>query len=448
MPYILNGEKEKKAMLEAIGAASIGELFAHLPPPVLAMGPAGLGPGLSELEVKKHLSALARENRPLESFNSFLGAGYYDHYVPAAVDFILSHSQFLTAYTPYQAECSQGILQAIYEYQTYISILTGMDAANASLFDGASSAAESALMAMRLTRRDKIVVAGALHPEYLQVVNTYLKGLNSTVRAVNFSKDGLVDFNLLKDALDDTTAAVILQSPNFFGLLEDVHNIATIAKSVGALTVAVVNPFSLGLLRPPAGMGADIVCGEGQPLGGSLNFGGPGFGFMAVRKEYLRQMPGRIVGRSKDLDGNTAYCLTLAAREQHIRREKATSNICSNHSFNAIAAAVYFAVVGKEGFKRAAALSFSSAQYLYKRLKEMRGVRLVFSDKFFNEFVWEIDNARKILNQLREKGIVAGYYLGKDFPAFNNCVLTCCTEKKTKEEIDSLVNTLALILHG
>ena len=316
MPYILNGAKETQEMLKTIGAKSTDELFASIPFSVRLKNGLGLEAGLSELEVKKHVTALARENKTLDSFNSFLGAGYYDHYVPSAVNFILSHSQFLTAYTPYQAECSQGILQAIYEYQSYICILTGMDVSNASMFDGASSVAESALMAMRLTRRSKIVVAGSLHPEYLQVLNSYLTGIDNKAHVVDFCKEGHVDFNLLKDAVDGQTAAVIIQTPNFFGIIEDTHNIVTIAKSAGALTIAVVNPMSLGVLNSPAQWGVDIICGEGQPLGGSLNFGGPGFGFMAAKKDHLRQMPGRIVGRTKDTQGRTAYCLTLQAREQ------------------------------------------------------------------------------------------------------------------------------------
>ncbi len=448
MPYILNGDKETREMLKAVGVTAPERLFDVLPAAVRLNEPLKAGAGASELKVKKEMTALARKNKPLERYNAFLGAGCYDHYVPAAVDFILSHSSFLTAYTPYQAECSQGILQAIYEYQSYICLLTGMDVANASVFDGASALAESALAAMRFTRRSKVVVAGAVHPEYLAVINTYLSGIKVTPVRVDFSNQGVIDFNALKDAVDADTACVIFQSPNFFGLVEDADSLATLVKHAGALLVMAANPFAMALLKPPAQAGVDIVCGEGQSLGGGLNFGGPGFGFMAAKNDYLRQMPGRIVGKTKDHHGREAYCLTMQAREQHIRREKATSNICSNQSFNAIAAAVYLAVTGREGFRAAADKSFSGAHYLYDRLKVMRGVKLVFGPRFFNEFVWEVENAVKVLARLKERGIVAGYHLGKEFALYKNCVLSCCTEKKSKEEIDNFVNTLALILHG
>jgi len=448
MPYILNGDKDVKEMLKTVGVRTVDELYSHLPDAIKLREGVDLPKGLSELDTRRKVTALAEKNKTLGRYNSFLGAGYYDHYVPSAVNFLISHSNFLTAYTPYQPECSQGILQAIYEYQSYICLLTGMDVSNASMFDGASSAAEAVLMALRISRKQKIVVAGLLHPEYAQVLNTYLSGLNLKVVEVPAAANGAIDLKALQGALDSDTGVCLFQSPNFFGLIEDIEKISALAKANNTLTVMATNPMSLGLLKAPGTLGVDIVCGEGQPLGGSLNLGGPGFGFLAAKNDCLRQMPGRIVGKTKDRDGRTAYCLTLAAREQHIRREKATSNICSNQSLNAITAAVYLSVLGKEGFKSAAANSCANAQYLYKRLKEMRGVSLPYSNLFFNEFVWTTENAINILNRLKEKGIVGGYYLGKDFVNHKNAVLSCCTEKKSKEEIDTFINTLALILHG
>jgi glycine dehydrogenase subunit 1 len=303
-------------------------------------------------------------------------------------------------------------------------------------------------MALRISRKFKIVLAGAIHPEYRRVLTTYLSGLNFTVVEVVASGNGVIDLKELQGAIDVDTGVCFFQSPNFFGLIEDVEKICTSAKAKSILTAMAVNPVSLGLFKSPGELGVDIVCGEGQPLGGTLNLGGPGFGFLAAKNDCLRQMPGRIVGKTKDREGRIAYCLTLAAREQHIRREKATSNICSNQSLNAIIAAVYLSVVGKEGFRAAAVNSCANAQYLYKRLKEMRGVSLPYSNIFFNEFIWTTENAVNILNRLKEKNILGGYYLGNDFTNHKNSILSCCTEKKSKEEIDSFVNTLALILHG
>jgi len=448
MPYILNSEKDTREMLKTIGIADAGALFAHLPKGIKLDDGLDLPKGLSELEAKKRIQGLASKNKTVDHYNSFLGAGYYDHYVPSAVNFILSHSNFLTAYTPYQPECSQGILQAIYEYQSYICLLTGMDVSNASMFDGASAAAEGGLMALRVTRKNKIVVAGNIHPEYRKVLNTYLSGMPFKVVDVALDSSGLLNIAALNNAIDADTGVCLFQSPNFFGLIEDIAKLSALAKERGVLTVMATNPISLGLLKAPGVMGIDIVCGEGQPLGGSLNFGGPGFGFLAAKESCLRQMPGRIVGRTKDRNGKSAYCLTLAAREQHIRRDKATSNICSNQSLNAITAAVYLSVLGKNGFKAVAYNSSSNAQYLYDRLTQMRGVRLPYGKAFFNEFVWECDDVLMVLNKLKEKGIIGGYYLGNDFTQYKNAVLTCCTEKKTKNEMDDFINTLALILHG
>lgn len=446
MPHILNTEVQIREMLEVIGVSSVEDLYSQIPCEIKLKDSLNLPPGFSEFEVKKKIEALSEKNTPLRKFNSFLGAGCYDHYVPAALPFILSQSGFLTAYTPYQAECSQGILQAIYEYQTYMCFLTGMDVSNASLFDGASALAEAVLMALRITHRKKILIPKSLHPEYRQTLKTYLSGFNFKLQEVDFSKDGFIDILRLEKLLDDDTACFVLQNPNFFGMIEEAGKTVEILKQRRVLSVMVTNPLSLAFLKEPSSLGVDIVCGDGQPLGGRLNFGGPSFGFLAARKDYVRQMPGRIVGKTEDKDGKSAYCLTLQTREQHIRREKATSNICSNHSLQAIGAAVYLSLMGKEGFRKVACNSFNNAHYLYQRLKTLKGVNLPFPDKFFHEFVWEVQNAANLINKLYKKRIIAGYYLGKVYQQFKNGILSCCTEKKSKEDIDNFVDALREVL--
>ena len=448
MPYILNTKEDVKEMLEAIGASSVDELYSLLPSKVKLDTPLNMPDSKSEQEVKRVVKELAEKNNPIEKFNSFLGAGCYDHYIPAALPFILSRSQFLTAYTPYQAECSQGILQTIYEYQSFLCLLTGMDVSNASLFDGASALSEAILMSLRITKRKKIILAGAIHPEYKETLYTYLSSFDFIIHEIEVGDDGLVDKEALKRTIDDDTASCLFSSPNFFGLVEDVGELSAIARSRGSLTVMLANPLSLAILKEPGLLGVDIVCGDGQPLGGRLNFGGPSFGFLTTAKDYLRQMPGRIVGKTKDREGSDAYCLTLQAREQHIRREKATSNICSNQSLNAIAAAIYLSLIGRGGLKDLALYSLSNTQYLYQRLKEVRGVKIPYSSCIFNEFVWETEDAPRIIGELYKKNIIAGYYLGSKFDQYKNSILSCCTEKKSKEEMDNFVNTLAEVLHG
>ncbi|UCC95505.1 MAG: aminomethyl-transferring glycine dehydrogenase subunit GcvPA [Candidatus Omnitrophota bacterium] len=435
-------------MLKAIGIDSIEELYSQLPARIKLTKPLNLSSGLSEHKTKKRVSALAKKNVPAEEFNSFLGAGCYDHYVPSVVPFILSSSQFLTAYTPYQPECSQGALQAIYEYQSYMCLLTGMDISNASLLDGASAFAEAVLMSLRITKKKKVIVAGIFHPEYRQTLKAYLAGFDFVIREIAEGTDGLVDTEALKQALDNDTGCCAFSSPNFFGLIEDAPKLADIAKRYGTLTVLVTNPISLAILKEPGAFGVDIVCGDGQPLGSGLNFGGPSFGYLATKKEYTRQMPGRLVGKTTDREGKCAYCLTLQTREQHIRREKATSNICSNQSLNAIGAAVYLALMGPQGLRNSALCSFNNTLYLYNQLKPLKKINLPFGPRIFNEFVWEVKNAQKIIEQLYRRNIIAGYYLGEQFPEYKNGILSCCTEKKTKEEIDELVGVLREVPGG
>jgi len=448
MPYILNTQEDLSQMLRVIGASSVDELYRQLPSQIRLKTPLNLPAGLSELDARRTIKALSDKNIPLDEFNSFLGAGCYDHYVPAALDFIVSQSQLLTAYTPYQAECSQGILQAIYEYQSYICLLTGMDVSNASLLDGASSLAEAVLMSLRINKRRRIIVPSNLHPEYLKTLYTYLTGFDFVIGELAVGDNGLINPDSVREQITEGLGCWVIQSPNFFGLVENVSELANLAKEKGALVVMVTNPLSLALFKEPVKLGVDIVCGDGQPLGGSLQFGGSSFGFLATKNEYIRQVPGRIVGKTKDREGNCAYCLTLQAREQHIRREKATSNICSNQSLNAISAAVYLSLVGREGFKSAADYSFNNTQYLYKRLKEVRGVNIPYGPGVFNEFLWEVEDSENIFARLYEEKIIAGYLVGEIFPEHRKGILSCCTEKKTKDDIDQLVYYLAETLHG
>jgi glycine dehydrogenase subunit 1 len=446
MPYILNTNQDIKEMLNAIGVSCAEELYSQLPIQIKLTKALDLPEGLSEEKTKRIIEALAQRNKPLKQFNSFLGAGCYQHYIPAALEPLISRTEFLTAYTPYQAESSQGILQAIYEYQTYICLLSGMDVSNASLFDGASSLAESALMALRLTQRKKILVSSATYPQYLQTLKTYLSGRDFKIEEINFDKNGLLDIGLLRKSLDNDTACFAFQSPNFFGNIENIPEISSVTKEKGAISVLVTSPMVLALLKEPAKQGVDIVCGDGQELGGPLNFGGPSFGFLATKNDFLRQLPGRIVGKTIDKNGNSAYCLTLQAREQHIRREKATSNICSNQSLNAIMAAIYLSLMGKEGLEEVALYSLNAAHYLYQRLKETGKIKFPFSSVFFNEFVWKIDCADKIINKLYKKNIIAGLDLGKFYPQLKDCILSYCSEIKTKEEIDNFVELLKEVL--
>lgn len=442
MPYILNTQKEIKEMLNCINLNSIEDLYSHLPKEIILEKSLNLPMGLSELEVKKIIEKLAQKNQPIKNFNSFLGAGCYDHYIPSACNYILSRSEFSTPYTPYQAECSQGALQAIYEYQSYICLLTGMDVSNASLFDGASSLAESVLMSLRITQRKKVLIASSIHPEYRQTLKTYLSGLDVGIEEIGFEREGSLDIKNLKKYLNDEVSCLAIQSPNFFGIIEKINLISPIVKEKKAQLILVTYPLSLAILKEPAYLGVDIVCGDGQPLGGSLNFGGPTFGFLATKNEFLRQIPGRIVGKTIDKDGKICYCLTLQTREQHIRREKATSNICTNQSLNAIGAAIYLSLLGKEEFTKVASYSLNLAHFLYNELKKLKNVELPFSTQFFNEFVWKINDAKKVIDKLYKKKIIAGLYLGNFYPQLENCILSCCTEKKTKEEIFEFIKAL------
>lgn len=446
MPYIPHTEQQIKEMLAVVGVADVEELFDSVPAAVRLRQPFDIPEGLSEQDMRAAMQRLAARNTTLDQCNAFLGAGCYDHYVPAAVPALLARAEFLTAYTPYQPEISQGTLQALYEYQSYMCALTGMDVSNAGLFDGASALAESVLMALRITGRRRVILANTIHPQYRQVVRTYTAGINCVIEEVGCDDSGSINQNALAAMCTEDTACVCAQNPNFFGVVEDAAPIAALAHARRALMVMCVNPFSLAVLASPRQAGADIACGDGQPFGCGLNFGGNSFGFLTTRQEYVRQMPGRIIGRTVDTKGRQAFCLTLAAREQHIRRQHATSNICSNQSLSTIGAAIYLGLMGTTGLTNAAAAAIQKAHYLQERLCAIDGVRMYFSGPFFNEFTWEVPHARRVVAALHKKNIIAGFLAGNDYPHMKQCVISCCTETKTQADIDAYIEAVRKIL--
>jgi glycine dehydrogenase subunit 1 len=385
------------------------------------------------------MSGLAGQNANVDEYACFLGGGIYDHYIPSVVDHVLRRSEFYTAYTQYQPEISQGYLQALWEYQSLICELTGMAVANASLYDGGTALAEAAMMAAGATGRSELLVANTIHPHYRTVLSTYAIDRGYTISELGY-QDGQINSNELQSKLSKTTAAILLQSPNFFGCIEEVETIAAMAHAQGALVIAAVDPISLGLLEAPGKLGVDIVVGEGQSLGLPLAFGGPYLGFFATTEKLMRKMPGRIVGQTTDQEGKRGFVLTLQAREQHIRREKATSNICSNEALCALAAAVYLSTVGKEGFKQIAALSSQKARYAHKQLIAVTGCEAVFSAPFFKEFVVRLNQPVAEFNkQLLQDKIIGGLDLGRHYPELSGCTLIAVTEKRSRQEIDRLV---------
>jgi len=429
--------------LAKIGLSSPAELFSCLPKEVKLKKKLDLPSPLSEPELEEYMKSLAQKNS-YSQFLSFLGAGAYPHFIPAVVDYLSSRGEFVSPYTPYQPEVSQGTLQLIFEFQTLICQLTGMDAANASLYDGASGAAEAVLMADRLQRKSKVLVARSLHPHYREVIKTYTKNLNIRVEEIECSPKGELDFEDLSQKLDKQTTAVVCQSPNFLGVIEDVEKISALAHDHQALSVVVVaESISLGLLEAPGHLGADIVTGEGQSFGLPLSFGGPYLGFMACLKEFMRQFPGRIAGQTKDVDGRKGYVLTLSTREQHIRRERATSNICTNQAWCALRATIFLETLGKRGLKELAWQNIQKAHYAQKKLTEIKGVKKRFEGNYFNEFVLELPKPWSTVEaQLKEKRIIGGLDLEKYYPELKNCVLVCVTELHKKAEIDALADNL------
>lgn len=440
MSYISNTGSDVKAMLGAIGVRSVDTLFEDIPPEIRIRNLSGIPSALSEFEADSLMKKIARENRGLFCL---AGAGSYSHHVPAAVDHLSSRSEFFTAYTPYQPEVSQGTLAAIFEYQTMICRLTGMDVANASMYDGATLCAEACLMAVRSSGKRKILIAGTVHPHYREVLLTYARAAEIEMMETAPS-EGVISCDRFDRVVDDETAAVVIQSPNFFGLIEDVNRIAGCAHDKGALVIVVVaEAMSLGLLRAPGELGADIVCGEGQSFGNYPGFGGPGLGILAVKEKFMRRIPGRLVGKTVDAEGNTAFCLTLQTREQHIRRENATSNICSNEGLCALRAAIYLSLQGKN-LRSLAEFNHRLTRYLEKRLSGI-GITTVFSRPFFNEILVRCPDADRVMSAMRDEGYLFGVNIAEWYPDMQDCILLCCTECVSVEEIDRMVETLGRV---
>ncbi len=445
MHYFPLTNEERQEMLDTIGVENFGQILT--PIPAKLKNPAlDIPPHLSEIEINRLLGDLAAKNLHCKNRSSFLGAGAYDHFSPSIVNEIISRNEFYTAYTPYQAEASQGTLQAIFEYQSLICELTGMDVSNGSHYDGATALAEAALLSLTKTQRAKILIARSVHPDYRRVVQTYVERPGHQIEEIPFLADGNLDKEFLKKKLTNEVASVIIASPNFLGLVEDLEGLSDQIHQNGSLFILVSNPLSHGFYKTPAELGADISCGEGQPLGIPMSYGGPWLGFFATKRELVRQIPGRLVGLTKDSDGKRAFCLTLQAREQHIRREKAASNICTNQALCALAACVYMAAMGKAGIRQVAELNIENAVYLRREIAKLRGFKILTAGPIFNEFsvicpkpVSDIN--RELLNQ----GIIGGYNASKKYDELENTMVICATETKTKEELDRFVKVLGQV---
>ncbi|WP_174734152.1 aminomethyl-transferring glycine dehydrogenase subunit GcvPA [Mesobacillus harenae] len=439
--YLPLTEQDKKSMLSTIGISSVDELFNDIPEKVRFKGEYNIKSAKPETALMKELALMAGKNADLKMNISFLGAGVYDHYMPVIVDHVISRSEFYTAYTPYQPEISQGELQAIFEFQTMICELTGMDVANSSMYDGGTALAEAAMLSAGQTKRKKVLISSAVHPESRDVVKSYAKGQYIEVIEIP-QKDGVTNLDALKELMNDEIAAVIVQYPNFFGRMEPMKELEEVIHSHKSMFVVSSNPLSLGVLTPPGKFGADIVVGDAQPFGIPAAFGGPHCGYFAVTSKLMRKVPGRLVGQTVDEEGRRGFVLTLQAREQHIRRDKATSNICSNQALNALAASVAMTAIGKKGVREMALANIQKAHYAKKVFKE-NGFELVFEGPSFNEFVVKLSKPVKEVNQnLIKKGIIGGYDLGRDYQELEQHMLVAVTELRTKEEIDTFVNEL------
>jgi len=427
-PYVANTDADHRAMMRKIGVGSIEELFEDIPEK-LRHAQFKLPSPLSELELKKKLNQLASLNASLDDYACFLGGGSYRHFIPSTVEHVISRSELYTAYTPYQAEVSQGTLQSTYEYQSLACQLTGMEVSNAGMYDGSTAAAEAAIMACMITKRGKVAVSTTINPTYRDVISTYVKGRNLSIEAVE-----------LNSSLSSDCACLVAQQPNFFGYLEEMEAHAQKAHDIGALFIAIVDPISLGMFKPPGRYGADIAVADGQALGNRTSFGGPGLGVFTCRQEYLRQMPGRIVGKTVDVEGKPGYVMTLVTREQYIRRERATSNICTSEGLMALAAAVYLATLGKSGLRHVAELCYHKAHYAADKIAKLKGYSLVFPKPFFKEFAIRCPVAPSEINRaLFKAGIIGGLDVSY---MIDNSVLLCVTEVNTKQEIDRLVEIL------
>jgi len=446
MPFMPMTDKNYREMLQAIGVSDFEELLQAIPKGIRHKGKLNLKEPLSEYEVTRLLEETASQNENASTHLCFLGGGAYDHFIPAAVGHIISRSEFYTSYTPYQPEVSQGTLQAIYEYQTMIARLTGMDVANASLYDGASAMAEAALLMQAHTGRGDILISQSVHPYYRRVVKTYCHRAGIVLKEIGI-RGGVTDLETLGAATGTAAAGLLLQHPNFFGNLEPVVDAGKRIHQAGGLFAVSVDPISLGVLKPPGEYGADVATGEGQALGNALNFGGPYLGIFAVRQEFVRRMPGRLVGVTRDTQNRRGFVLTLQTREQHIRREKATSSICSNEQLCALAATVYMALMGKEGFPKVANLCLQKAHYLADRLAELKGVKLLFNAPFFKEFVIQTPmKADALIREMRKERIFAGIDMGRFDYGIEKALLVAVTEKRTRQDMDRYVEALKKIL--
>jgi glycine dehydrogenase subunit 1 len=443
MRYISNTAAQQREMLAAIGAGSIEDLLSRIPPKARLSHPLNVPAAMAEGDLVRHLRRLSAKNANADDFACFLGGGSYDHTVPSPINHLISRGEFFTAYTPYQPEASQGTLRSIFEYQTMMAELAGMDVANASLYDGASSLAEAVLMAHAVTERNTTVLSKGVNPLYRQVVETYVEGPGLRLRSAALG-DGATDLDALRKVVNAQTAAVVIQYPNFFGCLEDVKAVGEIAHAAGALLVVAADPVNLALLTPPGALGADIVVGEGQGLGVPMTFGGPNLGVFAVKHELVRRMPGRLVGATVDLDGQRGFVLTLQTREQHIRREKATSNICTNVALCALMATIHVAIMGKVGLRKVGELSTAKAHYAAEAFAKIPGVKLKFSAPFFKEFALQLPKSpERVVKRLLKDRILAGVPLKTFERAYKDCLLVAVTEKRTREEIDAYAAALA-----
>jgi glycine dehydrogenase subunit 1 len=444
--YLPHTDLDRQSMLETIGVDSMDCLFEDIPKKVRLNKSLNLPIALPEQELVKEMRKIAKMNANLQENICFLGAGAYDHYIPSVVNHVIRRSEFYTAYTQYQPEISQGYLQALWEYQSMICEITGMEVANASMYDGGTAVTEAAMMACAASGRTEIIMAAAIHPHYQEIFKTYALDRNYTFKNVD-CENGVMNINHLEESVGKATAAVIVQSPNFFGSIEDIKQIAQVAHAQGAYLIAVVDPISLGILASPGSLGADIVVGEGQSMGVPISFGGPYLGFFAATEKLMRKMPGRIIGQTTDQDGKRGFVLTLQAREQHIRREKATSNICSNEALCALSAAVYLAAVGKEGYRQLSSQCLQKAHFTYDELTKLQGCEKVFASPFFKEFVVRLNKpVAKINALLLQKGIIGGLDLSKYYPEMKNCMLLCVTEKRSKADIGKLVSGMEAIV--
>jgi glycine dehydrogenase subunit 1 len=443
MTYIPNTDKERAAMLKAIGVETFEDLICNIPPSVRFRGDLNIPAAHSEHEVLKKLRSLSDKNRSVSYNSCFIGAGAYDHFSPAIVDHVISRPEFYTAYTPYQAELSQGTLQAMYEFQTCVSMLAGLDIANASLYDGASAIAEAVLMASGINRKNRVLVSSTIHPDYMEVLKTYVQGMDIEIVEIR-EKNGLIDTDHLADNINEETSSVVIQNPNFYGLLEESDLISKIVKQYPkTLFIVSFNPISVGLLKSPGDYGADIAVAEGQSLGLPLNFGGPYIGLLATKNEFIRKIPGRMAGKTYDTHGKEGYVLALQTREQHIKRERATSNICTNQGLMAVAVLTYLAYMGKEGIAEVARQSYNKAHYLAEKIHALNAYKLKYKSAFFNEFLIESDKDHDlILETLEKQNILGGLNLKK---YGKEGILIAVTEKRSKEELDKYISILQSI---